>query len=261
MSIDSAPPIASSPVASSSTENRRNVFIQKYTQKTTLLLSALALVYLFTFSFQAIWPDKNAEWYQWMSLFSTLLWVLFALDLFFRFFVTTHKRHFFRRNWLDTITVLVPQLRALRTLAAFTKNGILSKGKGFFSGGAVATAVIGSLIVIWVGSLSVLSAERDAQGADIVSLPDSLWWMFETITTVGYGDFVPVTWLGRSIAVVIMLLGISLLGVVTAGLSATLVKQNKPDPAAEVMQELNELKSMVAVLQQQLSEGKAPAGS
>jgi hypothetical protein len=51
-----------------------------------------------------------------------------------------------------------------------------------------------------------------------------------------------------------MLLGISLLGVVTAGLSATLVKQNKPDPATEVMQELNELKSMVASLQQQLGE-------
>jgi voltage-gated potassium channel len=251
MSNDSASPTTPSP-----TENKRDVFIQKYTQKTTLLLSALALVYLFTFSIQAIWPDKNAEWYQWMSLFSALLWALFAIDLFFRFFVTTNKRHFFRRNWLDTLTVMVPQLRALRTLTAFTKNGILSKGKGFFSGGAVATALVGSLIVIWVGSLSVLNAERDAQGADIETLPESLWWMFETITTVGYGDFVPVTWLGRSIAVVIMLLGISLLGVVTAGLSATLVKQNKPDPATEVIQELNELKSMVADLQKQLNEGK-----
>jgi len=258
MSIDSAPPVASSPAASSSTDNKRDAFINAYTQKTTLLLSALALVYLFTFSVQSIWPDKNAEWYQWMTVFSNILWALFALDLFFRFFVTTNKRHFFRRNWLDTLTVMVPSLRALRTLKAFTKNGILSKGKGFFSSGAVATALIGSLIVIWVGSLSVLNAERDAQGADIVNLPDSLWWMFETITTVGYGDFVPVTWVGRSIAVAIMLLGISLLGVVTAGLSATLVKQNKPDPATEVMQELNELKSMVASLQQQLGE-KTPS--
>lgn len=256
MSIDSAPP-----VASPATENKRDVFIQEYTQKTTLLLSGLALVYLFTFSIQAIWPDKDAEWYQWMTIFSNVLWALFAADLFFRFFVTTNKRHFFRRNWLDTLTVMVPSLRALRTLKAFTANGILSKGNGFFSSGALATALIGSVIVIWVGSLSVLSAERDAQGADIETLAESLWWMFETITTVGYGDFVPVTWLGRSIAVVIMLLGIGLLGVITAGLSATLVKQNKPDPAAAVMQELSELKSMVADLQKQLSEGKTPAGS
>ena len=36
----------------------------------------------------------------------------------------------------------------------------------------------------------VLSAERGAKGAEITSFPDSVWWTFETITTVGYGDFV-----------------------------------------------------------------------
>jgi voltage-gated potassium channel len=239
-------------------DNKRDAFIDAYTQKTSLLLSALALVYLFTFSIQIIWPDPGATWFQWMTIFSNVLWALFAIDLLFRFIVTTHKRHFFRRNWLDTLTVLVPQLRALRALHAFTKNGILSKGKGFFSGGAITTAVLGTVIIVWVGSLTVLSAERGAKGADIESLPEALWWMFETITTVGYGDFVPVTWTGRAVAVLIMLTGISMLGAATAGLSATLLKQNKPDPSVEVMQELNELKSMVASLQQQLN-AKGPS--
>ena len=85
--------------------------------------------------------------------------------------------------------------------------------------------------------------------------------MFETITTVGYGDFVPVTWTGRAVAVLIMLTGISMLGAATAGLSATLLKQNKPDPSVEVMQELNELKSMVASLQQQIAGEKSSQGT
>lgn len=187
-----------------------------------------------------------------MSVFSNFLWILFVIDLAFRYFMTTNKKHFFRKNWLDTITVAVPQFRALRALRAFTSDGILSKGKGFFSGGAVATAVLGTVIIVWVGSLSVLMSERGAAGAEIETLQDSLWWAFETITTVGYGDFVPVTWLGRSQAVLIMLVGISLLGVVSASLAATLVKQNKPDPAVEVMAELSELKSMVAALREQL---------
>lgn len=242
-------------------DNKRDVFINAYTQKTSWLLSALALVYLFTFSIQIIWPDPGATWFHWMTIFGNVLWALFAIDLLFRFIVTTQKRHFFRRNWLDTLTVLVPQLRALRALHAFTKNGILSKGKGFFSGGALTTAALGTVIIVWVGSLTVLSAERGAKGADIESLPDALWWMFETITTVGYGDFVPVTWTGRAVAVLIMLTGISMLGAATAGLSATLLKQNKPDPSVEVMQELNELKSMVAVLQQQLSEKRPSQGT
>lgn len=238
---------------------RREEILQTFTQKTDGLLSALALVYLVTFSIQAIWPDTGAPWYFWMSVFSNFLWILFVIDLAFRYFMTTNKKHFFRKNWLDTITVAVPQFRALRALRAFTSDGILSKGKGFFSGGAVATAVLGTVIILWVGSLSVLVSERGAAGAEIETLPDSLWWAFETITTVGYGDFVPVTWLGRSQAVLIMLVGISLLGVVSASLAATLVKQNKPDPAVEVMTELNELKTMVAALQDQLKQLTPPS--
>jgi voltage-gated potassium channel len=238
---------------------RREEILQTFTNKTNGLLSALALVYLVTFSIQAIWPDTNAPWFFWMSVFSNVLWILFVIDLAFRYFMTTNKKHFFRKNWLDTITVAVPQFRALRALRAFTSNGILSKGKGFFSGGAVATAVLGTAIIVWVGSLSVLTSERGAAGGEIETLPDSLWWAFETITTVGYGDFVPVTWMGRSQAVLIMLVGISLLGVVSASLAATLVKQNKPDPATEVMAELNELKTMVASLQDQLKQLAPPS--
>jgi voltage-gated potassium channel len=233
--------------------NKREQLLNDYSKKTSTLLSGLALVFLVTFSIQAIWPDTGAPWYFWMSVFSNALWALFALDLLIRFILTTNKRTFFVKNWLDTLTVVVPQLRALRALRAFSANGILSKGKGFFTSGAITTAILGTAIIVWVGSLSVLTAERGAKTAEIKTLPDSLWWSFETITTVGYGDFVPVTWWGRFIAVLIMMVGISLLGVISAGLAATLVKQNKPDPAAEVMAELSELKSMVAQLQQQLS--------
>lgn len=236
---------------------KREKFLAAYEKRTNGLLSGLALVFLVTFSIQSIWPDTKAEWYGWMTVFSNLLWLLFAIDLFFRFFVSPQKRHFFKRNWLDTLTVVVPQLRALRGLRAFTANGILSKGKGIFSGGAIATAVLGSAIIIWVGSLSVLDAERGASNATIKTLPDSIWWSFETISTVGYGDFIPVTWTGRSLAVLVMIVGIGLLGVISASLAATLVKQNKPDPAVEVMAELADLKKMVSDLQKQLANSQA----
>ncbi|MCF8539634.1 MAG: potassium channel family protein [Candidatus Nanopelagicales bacterium] len=158
---------------------------------------------------------------------------------------------------MDTLTVVVPQLRALRAQRAFTANGILSKGNGVFSGGAITSAALRTVIIVWVGSLSVLEVERGAAQAEITSLPDSIWWMFETITTVGYGDFVPVTWPGRAIAVVVMLVGTSMRGMVSASLAATLLKRNKPDPATEVLTELSELKAMVSSLQQQLQHEKS----
>ena len=81
-----------------------------------------------------------------------------------------------------------------------------------------------------------------------------MWWGFETITTVGYGDFVPVTAQGRIYAVMVMFAGISMLGVVSAGMAATLVKKSsnqvpQESPEQEVLDQLNELKAMIAKLE------------
>ncbi len=237
---------------------RRLAWVNSYTARTTVLLSALALVYLATFSIQSIWWYPGKRWFVWMSMFGYLLWVLFAADLLLRFIVTPAKRGFFRKNWLDTITVVIPSLRALRSLNAFTANGVLSKRTGLVSGGAVATAALSTVLIVWIGSLMVLNAERGAPNAEIKTLGDALWWCMVTITTVGYGDFVPVTAMGRCIAVLIMMTGISVLGVVSASMAAGLVKRTKApasDPATEVMQELAELKAMVKALQDQLNAG------
>lgn len=239
----------------------RQAWLDAYEHRTSPMLSGLALVYLVTFSVQIIWPARGEPWFIALSWFGVMLWVLFAIDLVVRLSVAERKLHFLRHNLLDTITVAVPQLRALRVLRIFTKGGILSKGKGVVSGGAVTTALLGTLLIVWIGSLSVLSAERTAPHAEITTLQDAIWWAFETVTTVGYGDVVPVTEQGRAIAVAVMFVGISVLSAVTAGVSATLVKQVSPtsQPNDEVLAELQDLKAMVAALQQQLSSGTPSA--
>lgn len=232
-------------------QNRRQEWLNAYTKRISPLLSILALVYLATFSIQAVWYYPEATWYQYMNIFGNLLWVLFVIDLVLRFAVSPAKRHFFRSNLVDTITVVVPQFRAIRALRAFTSDGFISKKSGLISGGGLTSALLAALIVVWVGSLMVLNAERGAPNAEITSAADAVWWGFETVTTVGYGDFVPVTWDGRAMAVLVMLVGISVLGVVTASISAALVKRahKSTDRVDEVLQELATLKEMVAKLE------------
>lgn len=239
---------------------KRQAFLQRYEAKTTGLLSGLALVYLFTYTVQSIWYDPGQRWFLYLELFGFLLWILFAIDLLFRFIVSPVKEHFFRRNWLDTITVVLPQLRALRALRAFTSNGILARGKSgsVLTSGGILTGIVAVLIIVWVGSLMVLNAERGASGAEITDLGDAIWWSFETITTVGYGDFVPVTDLGRFYAVMIMFFGISVLSTVTATVAASLARsrQATSDPNFEVLQQISELKTLVQSLQTELTTRK-----
>jgi voltage-gated potassium channel len=244
-------------------QQRRQTWLDDYTKRISPLLTSLALVYLVTYSIQAIWYDPKEPWFQVLMIFGNILWLLFAVDLIFRFIISPVKRHFFKRNWLDTITVVLPQFRVLRVLHAFAPGGLISKKTGLINRGSLVGGALGALIFIWVGSLMVLNAERAAPKAEIVNVGDAVWWAFETITTVGYGDFVPVTWIGRGLAVIVMLVGITLFGGITATLSAVLVRrahqhqqQQQQDPATEILQELAELKAMVASLQ--ASQGKSP---
>ena len=64
--------------------------------------------------------------------------------------------------------------------------------------------------IVIFGGISVYLVEHNQPGANITSLGNALWWSVITITTVGYGDYTPVTTIGRIIAVVVMFSGIGI---------------------------------------------------
>ena len=72
------------------------------------------------------------------------------------------------------------------------------------------------VLVLEFASIGVLYAERDAQGSNIETASDALWWGYVTITTVGYGDAFPVTTKGRIVGVLLLTIGVGLFGTFTA---------------------------------------------
>ena len=76
---------------------------------------------------------------------------------------------------------------------------------------------------VMTGSVLSLHAERNAQAQPITSLGDATWWAIVTTTTVGYGDEVPITSVGRVIAVALLLTGVALFSAITALLASKLV--------------------------------------
>ena len=60
---------------------------------------------------------------------------------------------------------------------------------------------------------------------DIHSLGEGLWWAVQTVTTVGYGDVVPTSALGRIVGVAVMITGIAFLTVTTAAITNLFIEQ------------------------------------
>jgi hypothetical protein len=68
-----------------------------------------------------------------------------------------------------------------------------------------------SVVVVLFGTILIYSLEYNEPNSEIKSLEDALWWCVQTVTTVGYGDIVPVTSLGRYVAMAYMGFGIAMI--------------------------------------------------
>ncbi|MEM7583950.1 MAG: ion channel, partial [Acidobacteriota bacterium] len=79
-------------------------------------------------------------------------------------------------------------------------------------------------ILLFLVLLSVLSAVALSQLEPQISLTDWLWWSIVTVTTVGYGDFTPVTVTGRLIGITLMFFGIGVLSMFTATIAGFFVE-------------------------------------
>jgi voltage-gated potassium channel len=116
-------------------------------------------------------------------------------------------------------------------------------------------------MVAVVGAAFLVDAfEREAVGTNIHSLPDALWWVVSTVTTVGYGDVYPTTPAGRGVAVALMLLGIALFGFLAGNLASYFIERktdgkNEP-PLSENAERLERIEQAL-----RLNEIRSPGGS
>ena len=167
---------------------------------------------------------------------SVITWLIFAIDMIIRFVLDPKKGLFFRRNWPLLIALAFPPLRIILVVMAVLRvardRNALTKIVGIY-------AVYAVLFVVLFGAVFTLIYEIDAPGANITSYGDSVWWAFVTVTTVGYGDFTPITVGGRVIAVLIMFTGAAAVGAVTAAVASRFITganaaaKSAPTPPAQ----------------------------
>jgi voltage-gated potassium channel len=217
-------------------------------------LTAAALLFLVAYAWQVI-GQLTGTWQAVTDAVLNITWAIFAIDYLVNLTLARPRWQWFRRHLLDLLIVVLPILRPLRLIRVVTVLQVLQRNTGrIIRGRVIAFTAIASALLIFTAAVAVLDAER-GEGGSIQTFGDALWWAFVTVTTVGYGDFLPVTFTGRFIAVGLMIGGIALIGVVTATLASWIVervsdartaeKAEAREEYAELRREIHQLRALL----------------
>jgi len=182
--------------------------------------------------------DQHQEWMLVLNL------SMFVFCYGVRLLLAHDRSAYLRANWFDLVLVVLLSSPLLRLLAMFriAKLGSLLR---FIRIGALLQMnrkrLLNLLLVskenfpammtlvffmVFVFGLLEYLMEHPVNPA-FGTIEDALWWAFVTLTTVGYGDIYPITSMGRIVAVVTMLFGITLYSLLVANLTFQLEKFGK----------------------------------
>jgi len=190
--------------------------LEEWERTVRIPLLVLGVLFILAASVVALMPDLPTLplLIAIVALFAT--WIAFGVDYIVRLVLVPRGR---RISWilhhpLLLAAVALPVFRAVRVVDLLREVPAFRSGsRSVLRAQIVLSALAYSIVFVYFIALSTLMAERDAPGATITNFPDALWWSAVTLTTVGYGDVVPITVLGRMYAVLLMLGGIVIIGV------------------------------------------------
>jgi voltage-gated potassium channel len=206
-----------------------------------------------------------------------LIWAAFVAEYLAKLALAPDRWHFFRTSLLDLAVIAIPFLRPLRLvrtvrllrlarlgwLGSWAVNAVrglarVLRHRGFHY------ALLSVAVLVFVGAAAELAFESHAPGASIHSYGDALWWAMVTITTVGYGDKVPVTAAGRGVAVVFMVTGVAMFGLLTATISSYFAEAGKDGLGARIdglRTQLDNVEELLAALVAERESGRPPGNA
>ena len=239
--------------------NAYNIFIL------VLTIFSLALMALLVIP----WVDPETR--QLLNVYDNAVCVIFLIDFTYNITGAKPRSAYFirQRGWLDLLGSIPSlgffQLTALLLHARLSRLARIRKLMGgqkrkalvrdvLDNRGQYATfiTILAAGMVLCVASILVLQFESRSPDANIKTGGEALWWAVVTITTVGYGDFYPVTTLGRLTGVSVMFAGVGIIGALASILASILVPPPKSDddevPAVSTASPAPDASSTAAIL-------------
>lgn len=208
--------------------------VERWERNSEIPLLLLAVAFLVAYAWPILDPRLDPGIETFLGAVSWTVWAAFAVDFAIRLALAEDRRRYALRHWYDVLLLVLPMLRPLRLLRVLVFARILGRSIQRNLAGQVTVYVGGTALAsLFLGALAVLDAERGSPDANITTFGDALWWAMTTVTTVGYGDLYPVTAQGRLIAAPLMIIGIALVGSVTAAIATWFVESARRGRSVE----------------------------
>lgn len=154
----------------------------------------------------------------------TIAFLLF--DYIYRYKYAEYKKKFLKESWIELLSLIpIGFFRIFRIFRIIKK----SKFMNFFK--FVNTLLLSSRlypVIIIVFLLAFLSGGIIFRVEDgVPTFFDGIWFSFVTMTTVGYGDFIPITVTGRIVSIFLMIVGVGFVSILSGGIASFLISQRR----------------------------------
>jgi len=188
-------------------------------------------------------PRIDPDAAQVVTTINLYLTLLFLLDFVARLYLAPSRRQYFFRDygWADLLGI-IPILRFFRLFRVYTSYRLIERYNAkrllryLFetrAESAIFILLIAVLLIVEAGSFLVIMAESVSPDANIRTPGDAMWWVFVTITTVGYGDRFPVTDYGRLVGLLVMVTGVGVFATFAGYISTKLITPPELPPDEE----------------------------
>jgi voltage-gated potassium channel len=203
-----------------------------------------------------------------LDRFDFAICMLFLADFFFQFYTAENKLAYMKWGWIDLISS-IPNIQFLRWGRMFRIIRILRILRGVRSTrlifqimftkrnhGTFASVVVTCFILVIFSTIAILICEK-APNSNIKTAGDALWWAYTTISTVGYGDYYPMTFEGRIIAAILITAGMALFGTFTAYVASwffTATGEKEMEIDEKALEEIQNLKTKLDNIEKKIDE-------
>lgn len=237
-----------------------------------LFIGALSLLSILNLVLYYLVPDPAVA--SVILIMDGLLSLIFIGDFLYRLFSAESKSYYFFRQmgWVDLLASLpAPQFKVLRMFRIVRVYRLMKEYGGarmikeFFANrgsSALLTLFFIMILILEFGGLAILWVESKVPNANITDASDAVWYVYVTITTVGYGDQYPVSDTGRLLGALIMTVGVGLFGTITAFLANAFIEPQDEEDDAEITadgftglsQQMEEIKTMLLDYEKTISD-------